>query len=250
MKTSTKNKLLAASILLTTNSAALATTIIDQPHSPINPPPPSAESTSYFSDISSASEPSQLSDNFRVTTEIQTLDVKWYGWYNDVPGNPDFDATDYFTLRIFEAPESNNWVALQDPLGFADYSPGDLTIDRQDTGEKAFDVAPVYEYSTSFTLSQALATGDYALSIFNDTMDDPDNLWIWWGSNTSGAQGGANAQTRDSDLDAWRLVNTLGTPPGDNLAFTINSVPEPNNAALLLAAVGLLGFSSRKHCCS
>jgi hypothetical protein len=142
--------------------------------------------------------------------------ISWWGTF--VPD----DDLDLFTVRIF------NGLGLPDTFTLV---PSATTTRTTDGNLFRF-----YLDLTSAPVS--LASGNYFLSIMNETAHHVTANWSWWTSTSSSPDRDGNNHFRSNDDETWADDST-----GD-FAFELSGtqhIPEPDTTALLLlAGLGLM----------
>ena len=173
----------------------------------------------------------EVGDNFTLSSRSVVQSVLWAGAYDF---GDDLLAADNFSVRIFDL--SNGVPPAMPRLEYSN-----IQVSRSDFGGSLY----LYRYDLSTPVT--LASGNYFLSVVNNTSTDPDD-WFWAGSSLPGV---GNPFFRDlpqqSDgsfpvLD-WQPLPSDGSA---ELSFAIRgqSVPTP---ALLPGLIGLGAVAFKKR---
>jgi hypothetical protein len=166
--------------------------------------------------------PFQLGDNFTLGTAATAGQIQWWGGYagSNTPTGPD-----NFTIRLFTIT-----AGVPSTVPLFSYAVGN-SVGRVDSGLNAGAI-DIYSYTATIP-DTLLASGDYLLSIVNNTAADTDDNWYWATSSQSGA-----TWERASDGQTWNFRNNK------EFAFNIGgtAVPEPGTNALLFIGFGLVGL--------
>ena len=173
----------------------------------------------------------EVGDNFALSSRSVVQSVLWSGGY---AFGDDLLATDNFSVRIFDL---SNGVPLAVPR--LDYS--NIQVSRSDLG------GGLHRYRYDLSTPVTLASGNYFLSVVNNTPTDPDD-WFWAGSSFPGA-GNPFFRDRPQQSDgSFEVVDWQPLPPEGSaeLSFAIRgeSVPTP---ALLPGLIGLGAVAFKKR---
>lgn len=157
-------------------------------------------------------------------------------WWGTVYSGIDNPAKDNFTLSIY-AGGSSTPGSLLDTISLG-------TGNGVATGSKLF-VRPEYVYNASYS-NLTLSAGNYffGLSNSNPYNTTVGGTWLWETTSGGSQLGGASYHPIDNTWNA----NSSGLTP-ENLAFKLNysPVPEPSTYVMLLAGLGLIGFTTRRR---
>lgn len=129
--------------------------------------------------------PVEAGDNFRFDTSNDIRSITWSGIYaNSTSLLPaDAPAADNFSIRIFSF--------IQDPQGIETPATDPLvalkpvTLERISSGKSIQDQYEIYSYTFNLAAPFGLKSGDYLLSIVNDTTASADD-WFWATSSQIG----------------------------------------------------------------
>jgi PEP-CTERM motif len=188
----------------------------------------------------------------KLSTAVTSNSMTWWGSAFDYGGaNINNPAQDNFTLTIY-AGGNPTPGSLLDTINLG-------TGNGVATGNLIFGTAPEYVYNASYS-NLTLGAGNYFFGLSNSnnyfTNNGSDcssyglcnNIWIW--ETTSGGSQLAGASYSASP-PGWQ-VNSGGSYT-ENLAFKLNynqnqsPVPEPLTYAMLLAGLGLIGFTTLRR---
>ena len=223
-------------------ASASATTIVVQP-------PQLGDTGAFIS--SDFIVPQQAGDIFSLGQEVDDnnlVTVRWYGLY----ATSSFGTVAPLTADDFTA----SFYAIDSGTGVIDVAPtasvtgADLPVQRK---LPPFDTSfgfDIFEYVSSFSIGAGvvLPAGDYLLSIVNDSTAAGRDVQWFWRSNATGVGTDPNAKNRPgqvADANGWTTITGQG---GVRLAYTlsVNGIPTPATANLLLLGFGLIGAMRKK----
>ena len=174
----------------------------------------------------------EVGDNFNLSSRSVVQSVLWAGGYDF---GDDFLAADNFSVRIFDL---SNGIPLAMPR--LEYS--NIQVSRSDLG------GSLYRYRYDLSTPVTLASGNYFLSIVNNTPTDPDD-WFWAGS----IHGAGNPFFRDRPQQndgSFEVVDWQPLPAqaSTELSFAIRGEPVPTPALLPgLIGLGMVAFKKRRQ---
>jgi len=176
--------------------------------------PPTAEFFSY-----STLDSTLTADDFVLDSTASILAVTWQG-ENGPGGAPGPDA---FHINFYTGATTPATLVGSFSVGVANRSEAGFTI--PDTGDL------VYNYWANLGGAGFLATAGtrYWISIVNDAVVDPVDLWTWAGTFNGTGAGSFNGGT------SWFTQDAAAN-------FTLDAAPLPEPATLGLVAFGLLGI--------
>jgi len=192
-----------------------------------NGPPDTAGFSISDSDFSGPAPFGQSADGFTLPSPETIAQIQWWGVY--FPGN--VLSVDDFTIRIF--PFVGATPAINPLISF------DTTgVQRVDSGLGTSN-SDIYVYSLD-GLNAPLPSGQYLLSVVNNTTLNPTSDWHW----ATSADLSGSAWVRPTDGSAWFVAsNELAF----NIRFNIRAIPEPITATLGLMSLGVLGLATRRR---
>jgi hypothetical protein len=173
-------------------------------------------------------------DNFTLASNQTLARVRWWGNGDDF-GLPNLQNFTQFTVTLHQRLGSGlpGAIIYQEVFATANTSP-------VDTGLLSFNNTKVWQQTAALTTPQALAAGEYMLSVgVSGYVDNQGSIWFW----ITSLQGDDFIAFDSYDGNGWRPFTT---PPLD-LSFELLAIPEPTTAAGALA--GLLAVAIRRRRC-